>query len=98
DTHRLVSGLFVVEDRGTQALKGIEQPVQLYRVVQPSGLRGRLEAAAAAHALTPFVGREDELRLLMNRWEHALDGEGQVAMFMGGGGVGNRGLVKRFRE
>ena len=29
--------------------------------------------------LTPFVGREDELRLLMNRWERALEGEGQVA-------------------
>src|SRR5712691_1971492 len=71
NTHRLISGLFVVEDRGAQALKGIEQPVQLYRVVQPSGVRGRLEAAAAAHALTPFVGREDELRWLMNRWERA---------------------------
>src|SRR5207245_7333447 len=77
DAHRLVSGLFVVEDRGAQALKRIERPVQLYRVVQPSGVRGRLEAAAAAHALTPFVGREDELRLLMNRWERALDDEGR---------------------
>ena len=47
-THRLVSGLFVVEDRGAQALKGIERPVQLYRVVRPSGVRGRFEAAAAA--------------------------------------------------
>jgi class 3 adenylate cyclase/ribosomal protein L40E len=44
DTHRLVSGLFMVEDRGPQALKGIERPVQLYRVVQLSGVRGRLEA------------------------------------------------------
>ena len=34
-THRLISGLFVVEDRGAQALKGVERPVQLYRVVQP---------------------------------------------------------------
>jgi class 3 adenylate cyclase len=46
-THRLVSGLFVVEGRGAQALKGIEVPVQLYRVIQPSGVRGRLEAIAA---------------------------------------------------
>src|SRR6202035_2668375 len=67
DTHRLVSGLFVVEDRGAQALKGIERPVQLYRVVQPSGVRGRLEAVAASRGLTPFVGREDDLRLLMSR-------------------------------
>ena len=96
--HRLVSGLFVVEDRGAQALKGIERPVQLYRVVQPSGVRGRLEAAAAARGLTPFVGREDELRLLMNRWEHALEGEGQVTLIVGEAGIGKSRMVQRFRE
>jgi class 3 adenylate cyclase/tetratricopeptide (TPR) repeat protein len=98
DTHRLISGLFVVEDRGAQALKGIERPIQLYRVVQPSGVRGRLEAAAAARGLTPFVGREDELRLLMNRWERALDGEGQVALIIGEAGIGKSRLVQRFHE
>ena len=98
DAHRLVSGLFVVEDRGVQALKGIERPVQLYRVVQPSGVRGRLEAGAAARGLTPFVGREDELRLLMNRWEHALEDEGQVTLIVGEAGIGKSRMVQRFRE
>jgi class 3 adenylate cyclase len=78
ETHRLISGLFVVEDRGAHALKGIDQPVQLYQIVQPSGVRGRLEAAAATRGLTPFVGREDELRLLMNRWERALSSDGEL--------------------
>jgi hypothetical protein len=82
-THRLVSGLFVVTDRGTQTLKGVEPPLQLYCVIQPSGVRGRLEAAAASRGLTPFVGREDELRMLMSRWERALDGEGQMALIIG---------------
>ena len=50
--HRLISGLFVVEDRGAQALKGIERPFQLYRVTRPSGLHGRLEAAARTFATT----------------------------------------------
>ena len=90
DTHRLVSGQFVVEGRGAQALKGIERPVQLYRVLQPSGVRGRFEAAAATRGLTPFVGREDELRLLMSRWERALEGEGQVALIVGEAGSANR--------
>src|SRR6202163_2043000 len=98
DTLRLVSGLFVVEDRGAQALKGIERPIQLYRVIQPSGVRGRLEAAAAARGLTPFVGREDELRLLMNRWERALDSEGQVALIVGEAGIGKSRLTQRFHE
>jgi class 3 adenylate cyclase len=58
DTHRLISGLFIIEDRGKQALKGIERLLQLYRVIRPSDVKGRLQAAAAARALTPFVGRE----------------------------------------
>src|SRR5713101_8281875 len=97
-THRLVSGLFVVEDRGAQPLKGIERPVQLYRVIQPSGVRGRLEAVAAARGLTPFVGREDELRSLANRWERTLEGEGQVALIVGEAGIGKSRLVQRFHE
>ena len=97
-THRLVSGLFVVDQLSVQALKGIERPVQLYRLIQPSGVRGRLEAAAATRGLTPFVGREDELRLLMNRWERALDGEGQVALIIGEAGIGKSRLLQRFHE
>jgi class 3 adenylate cyclase len=97
-THRLISGLFVVEDRGAQTLKGIEEPVQLCRVVRPSGMRGRFEAAVAAGGLTPFVGREDELRTLMNRWERVREGEGQVVTIVGEAGIGKSRLVRQFRE
>jgi class 3 adenylate cyclase len=97
-TQRLVAGLFAIEERGAQQLKGIEMPLQLYRVIQPSGVRGRLEATAAVRGLTPFVGREDELRLLMNRWERALSGEGQVALIIGEAGIGKSRLVQRFHE
>jgi hypothetical protein len=95
--HQLVSGLFVVESRGASALKGIERPLELYRVVQPSGVRGRLEAAAAVRGLTPFVGREDELRLLDNRWERALEGEGQVVLVIGEAGIGKSRLLQHFQ-
>jgi len=96
--HRLVSGLFVVEDHGAQALKGIERQIQLYRVVKPSGVRGRLQADAASRGLTPFVGREDELCLLKNRWERALESEGQVVLIIGEAGIGKSRLVQRFHE
>jgi class 3 adenylate cyclase len=76
-THRLISGLFIVEELGARGLKGIERPVQLYRVIRPSGVRGRLEAMAAAHGLTPFVGRDDELRSLMSRWERCARARGK---------------------
>jgi class 3 adenylate cyclase len=74
-THRLVSGLFVVEERGAQTLRGIAQPQDLYRVMRPSGMRGRLAAAAAVRGMTPFIDREEELRLLLNRWERVREGE-----------------------
>jgi class 3 adenylate cyclase/tetratricopeptide (TPR) repeat protein len=95
---RLVPGLFVVEGRGAQVLKGIERPLQLYQLLQPSGVRGRLEAAAAVRGLTPFVGREDELRSLMTRWERSREGEGQVALIIGEGGIGKSRLLQRFHE
>jgi predicted ATPase len=90
--------LFIVEDRGEQTLKGLERPVQLYRAIRPSGMRGRFEAAAAAGGLTPFVGREDELRSLLSRWERVREGEGQVVTIIGEPGIGKSRLIQRFRE
>jgi class 3 adenylate cyclase/tetratricopeptide (TPR) repeat protein len=97
-THRLISGLFVVEDRGAQNLEGIEQPLQLYRVARLIGMRSRFEAAVAAGGLTPFVGREDELGSLLMRWERVREGEGQMALIVGEAGIGKSRLVQRFHE
>ncbi|MGA9725292.1 MAG: adenylate/guanylate cyclase domain-containing protein, partial [Candidatus Binatus sp.] len=96
DTHRLVAGMFVVENRGAHDLKGIAQPVGLYRVIQPSGVRTRFHSSG--RALTPFIGRDEELRLLWNRWERLLDGEGQVVLIAGEAGIGKSRLVEQFHE
>ncbi|MGH7839660.1 MAG: AAA family ATPase, partial [Candidatus Binataceae bacterium] len=66
-------------------------------MLQASGARGRL-AAAAARGLTPFIDRDDELRLLLNRWEQAREGEGQMISVVGEAGIGKSRLVQRFRE
>src|SRR6185295_8859043 len=95
-TQRLVAGIFVLEDRGPQALKGVREPVTLYRVVQPSGVRSRL--AVAAGRLSPFVGREVELATLVERWERAADGEGQNVLIVGEAGVGKSRLAYQLRE
>ena len=95
-TQRLVAGMFVVEDRGPQTLKGVREPVPLYRVVQPSGVRSRLDVAAGR--LTRFVGREVELATLVERWERAADGEGQNVLVLGEAGVGKSRLAYQLRE
>src|SRR5436189_4188011 len=95
-TQRLVAEMFVVEDRGPQVLKGVREPVTLYRVVQPSRVRSRLDVAAGC--LTRFVGREVELATLVDRWELAQDGEGQNVLVLGEAGVGKSRLVYQLHE
>jgi len=94
-THRLISGLFVVVRVGTRTLKGVPTPPEIFQVIRPTGVRGRLQAA---RGLTPFVGREEELRLLLNRWERTREGEGQVALIIGEPGIGKSRLVAEFHN
>ena len=94
-THRLVSGLFVVEALGPRTLKGIATLLEVFQVVRPTGVRGRL---AAARSLTPFVGRDEELRLLLSRWQRAREGEGQLALVVGEAGIGKSRLVAEFHD
>jgi predicted ATPase len=70
--------------------------VTLYRVVQSSGVRSRLNAAAGR--FTPFVGREAELATLVERWEPAQDGEGQNVLIQSEAGVGKSRLAYQLRE
>ncbi|HEY8494531.1 MAG TPA: AAA family ATPase [Myxococcota bacterium] len=95
DTLRLVRGIFVTEDLGRRPLKGIAEPVGLHRVIQPSGVRSRLDARTGASAR--FVGREQELAILLDRFEHALEGEGQTVLISGPAGVGKSRLVSALR-
>ncbi len=60
NVQRQVAGLFVVEEKGAHELKGVARPQSLYRVVRASGGGRR----GGARALTPLVGREEELDLL----------------------------------
>ena len=90
---RQTAGLFVAEDKGAHELKGVPAPVTLYRIVRASGGGRR----GGARALTPLVGREDELALLQRRWSRALEGEGQFVQIVGEPGIGKSRLVEEFR-
>src|SRR5271157_5460561 len=90
---RQTAGLFVVEDKGAHELKGVPTPVALYRIVRASGGGRR----GGARALTPLVGREEELALLTRRWSRALEGEGQFIQIVGEPGIGKSRLIEEFR-
>ncbi len=95
-THRLVAGFFVVEDLGPHILKGVPDPINLFKVERASGVRSRLHAASQS-ALTPFVGREDERNLMMSRWMQAQKGKGQLIMITGEAGIGKSRLLQQFK-
>ena len=67
DTYRLVEGYFTVEDLGRQTLKGVADSLQVYRVLRHSGAQSRLDVVGT-RGLTPLVGREQEVGLLLERW------------------------------
>jgi class 3 adenylate cyclase len=91
---RQVAGLFVVEERGDHELKGVPEPVILFRVVRASGGGRR----AGQRHLTPLVGRDEEIAMLMRRWEQAKAGDGCVALISGEPGIGKSRIAQTVVE
>jgi len=89
---RQVAGLFVAEERGTHTLKGVPEPTTLFRLVRASGGGRR----SAQRNLTPLVGRDDEITMLLRRWERARQGDGQLVMIVGEPGLGKSRLIEEF--
>jgi class 3 adenylate cyclase/predicted ATPase len=96
-TAQLVHGYFVCQALGAQALKGLAQPLMVYRVLHESGAQTRLDVAAT-RGLTFLVGREQEVGLLVERWERAAEGMGQVVLLTGEAGIGKSRLVQVLRD
>ena len=91
---RQVAGLFVAEERGTQTLKGVPEPTALFRLVRASGGGRR----GVQRNLTPLVGRDEEIAMLMRRWERARQGDGQLALIVGEPGLGKSRLIEEFHS
>src|SRR5215471_18404717 len=96
-TRILVGETFEIEDLGTRSLKGFDGEVRLFRVVGARDLESRFDAARGA-VLSRFVGRVHELALLLERWELAKAGEGQVVLISGEAGIGKSRLIRAFAD
>src|SRR6266704_757093 len=96
-TYRLIEGYFTCESLGEHALRGVPQPLKVYRVLEASGVHSRLDIASA-RGLTPLVGRESEVTLLLERWEQVKAGHGQVILLTGDAGIGKSRLVQMLKD
>jgi class 3 adenylate cyclase len=96
-TYRLVQGYFACQDLGAHALRGVTEAMRLYHVLGESGATSRLEVAQS-RALTPLVGREQEVGLLLERWTQVKSGQGHVVLLSGDGGIGKSRLVQMLKD
>jgi AAA ATPase domain/Adenylate and Guanylate cyclase catalytic domain len=93
----LLGGFFACQSLGPHRLKGFAHPIEVYRVLSESTARSRLEAAGTS-GLTPLVGREQEIALLLERWGQVKEGTGQVVLLSGEAGIGKSRLVQVLQE
>jgi class 3 adenylate cyclase/tetratricopeptide (TPR) repeat protein len=96
-TRRLTGGHFEYRDLGPVALKGWAEPIQAWHAVRTSGVESRFEAQHKTR-LTPLIGREEQIDLLLRRWRTAVDGEGCVVVLTGEPGIGKSHITLALQE
>src|SRR5690242_245150 len=97
-TRRLIGNAFDLSDLGEHDLKGIAEPVHAWRVEGVAVTESRFDAHHTATGLTPLVGRDEEVDLLLRRWSQAQDGEGQVVLLSGEPGIGKSRILSALRQ
>ena len=97
DTFKITEGLFRVEALGEKEIKGKEKPLKVYQVIAPSSRRTRFDVSAE-RGLTPFVGRQRELELLLDGYERSREGRGQAISIISEAGIGKSRLLYEFRK
>jgi class 3 adenylate cyclase/predicted ATPase len=95
-TRQQIGELFDLEDFGPQRLAGFAEPQHAWRVLGESGEVSRFEALRSG--TSPLVGRDEEVELLLRRWEQAKTGEGRVVLISGEPGIGKSRLTAALSE
>jgi hypothetical protein len=88
--------LFELQDLGLQEVKGIVQPIHAWAALRASTVECRFEALRAI--TTSLVGRDQELALLMRRWEEAKAADGQIVLMSGEPGIGKSRIAEAIAE
>jgi hypothetical protein len=95
-TRKLTGGLFEYRDLGAVTLKGFAENVVAWQVLGAGAAESRFEALRAT--TTPLIGRDEEIDLLMRRWEQAKRGEGCVVLISGEPGIGKSRIAQTIVE
>jgi class 3 adenylate cyclase/tetratricopeptide (TPR) repeat protein len=97
ETNRLLRGQFVTVSEGVHELKGISEPMSIFRVVEPTGVEDRI-LRPPPRGLTRYVGRSGEIEGLVETHARASSGRAQITLLRGESGIGKSRLAKVARE
>jgi class 3 adenylate cyclase/tetratricopeptide (TPR) repeat protein len=87
NTHRLTNGYFEYRDLGAVTIKGWAESIRVWQPISSRQMESRFEAEHRARVLLPF-GRDEQIELLMRRWQSAKNGEGRAVLLTGEPGIG----------
>ena len=96
ETEARIRGLFRCEDLGSNEVRGFAQPHRTWLVRDALADGRRSQPTRRPARLTPFFDRQAEFAVLTERWARAQNGEGNVVLLVGGGGIGKSRLVEHF--
>ncbi len=96
-TRRLAGDVFDYDDLGAHDVKGLSEPIRVFRATAERVAASRFEATHRT-GLTSFVGREGEIGLLVRRWEEAKERDGQVVLLSGEPGIGKSRITGTFHD
>jgi len=97
NTYKLARDFFEVNQLGKLRVKGKEEPEEAYELIKPGKIETRIHASAAK-GITKFVGRKNSIAALMELYEKAKPGSGQVVGIVGEAGVGKSRLILEFQD
>jgi class 3 adenylate cyclase len=97
NTYRLVKDYFEFETLSKIEMKGKKEPQEAYKLLRTSQIDTRFRASVAK-GLTRFVGRKKSMPALMEVYDKAMGGSGQVVGIVGEAGVGKSRLLLEFRN
>jgi class 3 adenylate cyclase/tetratricopeptide (TPR) repeat protein len=95
NTYRFVAPAFDCQDMGEIAIKGKREPVRAYEVIGPKARPGSLRGVAGLQSA--MVGREAELKALMELCAAASAGLGRGALIIGEAGLGKSRLIDEWK-
>jgi class 3 adenylate cyclase len=94
---RLTRGMFEYKELLSLPEQGTIRLGRAFQVIGEAAIESRFDALHD-QGLTPLVGRDEELDLLLRRWSQAKDGEGQVVLLSGEPGIGKSRVLRSLRE